>query len=161
MQKITPFLWFNGQAEEAMNFYTSVFKDSKVGNIMRYGEAGPGAPGSVLSATFQLFGQDFTALNGGPAFSFTPAISFFINCQTQEEVDEYWDKLSAGGATNQCGWLQDKFGVSWQVVPDILGPMLQDKDAERAKRVMEAMLKMTRLDIKTLKEAYDSVMVHE
>jgi predicted 3-demethylubiquinone-9 3-methyltransferase (glyoxalase superfamily) len=161
MQKITPFLWFNGQAEEAMNFYTSVFKDSKVGNIMRYGEAGPGTPGSVLSATFQLFGQNFTALNGGPAFSFTPAISFFINCQTQEEVDEYWDKLSAGGATNQCGWLQDKFGVSWQVVPDILGLMLQDKDAEKAKRVMEAMLKMTKLDIKTLREAYDSVMVHE
>jgi predicted 3-demethylubiquinone-9 3-methyltransferase (glyoxalase superfamily) len=155
MQKITPCLWFNGQAEEAMNYYTSIFKDASVGNIMRYGEAGPGEPGSVLTATFTLFGQEFTALNGGPAFSFTPAISFFINCETQEEVDEYWDKLSAGGKTSQCGWLEDKFGISWQVAPSILGAMLRDKDAAKAKRVMEAMLKMTKLDIKTLQAAHD------
>lgn len=153
MQKITPFLWFNGQAEEAMNFYTSVFKDAKVGNIMRYGSAGPGEPGSVLSATFSLFGLEFTALNGGPGFNFSPATSFFVSCETQEEVDEYWNKLSEGGKTNQCGWLDDKFGVTWQIVPSVLGPLLQDKDREKAKRVMQAMLKMTKLDIKTLQEA--------
>lgn len=155
MQKITPFLWFNGQAEEAMNHYISIFKDAKVGNVMRYGEAGPGKPGSVLSVTFTLFGQEFTALNGGPAFDFSPAISFFVLCETQQEVDEYWNKLSTGGKTNQCGWLDDKFGVTWQIVPSILGPMLQDKDPAKAKRVMEAMLKMTKLDIKILKTAYD------
>ena len=155
MQKITPFLWFDGRAEEAMNFYTSIFKHSKVGNVMRYGDAGPGPKGSIMSAEFEIEGQEFFALNGGPMFKFSPAISFFVKCQTQEEVDDFWAKLSAGGATNQCGWLQDKFGVSWQIVPTVLGEMLQDKDPQKATRVMQAMMKMTKLDIKLLKQAYD------
>jgi len=155
MQKITPFLWFDGKAEEAMNFYTSIFKNAKVGSITRYGEAGPGPKGSVMSATFELEGQQFFALNGGPQFKFTPAISFFVNCTTQEEVDRYWEALSAGGEKLQCGWLTDKFGLSWQIVPTVLGEMLSDKDAAKASRVMQAMLNMTKLDIKGLKLAYE------
>jgi len=154
MQKITPFLWFDGQAEEAMNFYTSIFKNSKIVSMMHYGEAGPGAKGTVMSATFEIQGQEFTALNGGPHFKFSPAISFFVNCETQEEVDELWEKLSEGGKTNRCGWLNDKFGVSWQIVPTALGEMLQDKDAEKSQKVMAAMLQMDKLDIETLRRAY-------
>jgi predicted 3-demethylubiquinone-9 3-methyltransferase (glyoxalase superfamily) len=153
MQKITPFLWFDGRAEEAMNFYTSIFKNSKVGRISRYGDAGPGAKGSVMTAAFQIEGQEFVALNGGPLFKFTPAISFFVNCETQPEVDELWEKLSEGGEKQQCGWLRDKFGVSWQIVPSVLGQLLGDKDPEKSKRVMQAMLKMTKLDIEGLKRA--------
>lgn len=153
MQKITPFLWFNGQAEEAMNFYTSIFKNSKAINVSRYGEGGPGQKGSVMSATFQLEGQTFMALNGGPQFTFTPAISLFVNCETQEEVDELWRKLSAGGSEERCGWLRDKYGLSWQIIPSVLGKLLQDKDPEKAKRVMMAMLKMNKIDIKILQEA--------
>ncbi len=155
MQKITPFLWFDGKAEEAMNFYTSIFRNSKVRDVMRYGDAGPGPKGSVMSATFEIEGQELIALNGGPAFSFTPAISFFVKCETQEEVDDLWAKLSAGGKTQQCGWLQDKFGLSWQIVPNILGKLLQDKDRQKASRVREAMLKMVKLDIKGLQAAYE------
>jgi predicted 3-demethylubiquinone-9 3-methyltransferase (glyoxalase superfamily) len=155
MQKIAPFLWFDGKAEEAMNFYVSIFKSSKVVSITRYGETGPGPKGSVMTATFQLEGQDFFALNGGPQFTFTQAISFFVNCVSQQEVDELWEKLSEGGEKQRCGWLKDKFGLSWQVIPSVLGEMLQDKDAERAKRVMEAMLQMGKIDIKALKQAYD------
>src|SRR5215475_8149165 len=155
MQKITPFLWFNGNAEEAVNFYTSVFKDSKIVRTSRYGDAGPGPKGSLMSATFQLNAQEFIALNGGPEFSFTEAISFFVDCKTQEEVDAYWDKLSDGGTPQRCGWLKDKFGISWQIVPSALGEMLQDKDRAKSKRVMTAMLKMVKLDIKGLKEAFD------
>ena len=154
-QKIAPFLWFDGRAEEAANFYTSIFKNSKVGTIMRYGDAGPGPKGSVMSATFELEGQEFIALNGGPHFTFTPAISFFVNCETQAEVDELWEKLSAGGETNQCGWLRDKFGLSWQIVPAILGRLLQEKDPVKSQRVMRAMLQMTKLDIEELKRAYE------
>ncbi|PZO37194.1 MAG: hypothetical protein DCF19_19525 [Pseudanabaena frigida] len=154
MQKITPFLWFDGQAEEAMNFYTSIFKNSKIVSVMHYGEAGPGAKGTVMSATFEIQGQEFIVLNGGPHFKFSPAISFFVNCETQEEVDELWEKLSEGGKTNRCGWLDDKFGVSWQIVPTALGVMLQDKDAEKSKKVMAAMLQMDKLDIETLRRAY-------
>jgi predicted 3-demethylubiquinone-9 3-methyltransferase (glyoxalase superfamily) len=153
MQKITPFLWFDGRAEEAMNFYTSIFKNSKVGRVSRYGDAGPGAKGSVMTATFQIEGHEFVALNGGPLFKFTPAISFFVNCETQQEVDELWEKLSEGGEKQQCGWLKDKFGVSWQIVPSILGQLLGDKDPEKSRRVMQAMLKMTKLDIAGLKRA--------
>ncbi len=153
MQKITPFLWFNGQAEEAMNFYISIFKNSKAINVSRYGEGGPGQKGSVMSATFQLEGQTFMALNGGPQFTFTPAISLFVNCETQEEVDELWRKLSAGGSEERCGWLKDKYGLSWQIIPSVLGKLLQDKDPEKAKRVLIAMLKMNKIDIKILQEA--------
>jgi predicted 3-demethylubiquinone-9 3-methyltransferase (glyoxalase superfamily) len=155
MQKITPFLWFDGKAEEAMNYYVSVFKNSKVVRVSRYGDAGPGPKGTVMSATFQLDGQEFFALNGGPQFTFTPAISFFVNCETQQEVDELWDKLSAGGRKDRCGWLQDRFGVSWQVIPSILGKLLQDNDTEKANRVMKAMLQMDKIDIKRLQQAYD------
>jgi len=154
VQKITPFLWFDGKAEEAMNFYVSVFKNSKVGRVSRYGEAGPGPKGTVMSATFQLDGQDFFALNGGPQFVFTPAISFFVNCETQQEVDELWDKLSEGGQKERCGWLKDRFGLSWQIIPSILGKLLQDPDAEKAKRVMQAMLQMDKIDIERLKQAH-------
>ncbi|MBZ5679470.1 MAG: VOC family protein [Acidobacteriia bacterium] len=155
MQKITPFLWFDGKAEEAMNFYVSVFKNSKVVRVTRYGEGGPGAKGTVMSATFQLEGQDFFALNGGPQFTFSPAISFFVNCETQQEVDELWEKLSEGGSKDRCGWLNDKYGLSWQIIPSVLGKMLQDKDAEKAKRVMMAMLQMEKIDIAGLKRAYE------
>ena len=153
MQKITPCLWFDGKAEEAMNFYVSIFKSSKVGSVSRYGDAGPGPKGSVMVATFQLEGQEFMALNGGPQGTFSPAISFMVNCKTQDEVDELWEKLSDGGQIQQCGWLQDKFGVSWQIVPTALGEMLRDKDPARSKRVMEAMLKMKKLDIEKLRRA--------
>jgi predicted 3-demethylubiquinone-9 3-methyltransferase (glyoxalase superfamily) len=155
MQKITPFLWFNGQAEEAMNFYASIFKNSKIGEVTRYGKAGPGPEGTVMSATFQLEGQEFYALNGGPHFSFTPAISFFVNCETQQEVDEFWGKLSEGGEIQQCGWLQDKYGLSWQIIPTILGKLLKDKDPAKAQRVIQAMLQMKKIDIARLKQAYD------
>jgi len=155
MQTITPFLWFNDQAEEAMTFYTSIFKNSKIGSISRYGEAGPGPKGTVMSATFQLDGQEFMALNGGPVFSFTPAISFFVNCETQEEVDELWEKLSAGGEEGQCGWLKDKYGLSWQIVPSALGEYLNGKDAAKSQSAMQAMLQMKKLDINALKQAYE------
>jgi predicted 3-demethylubiquinone-9 3-methyltransferase (glyoxalase superfamily) len=155
MQKITPFLWFDNQAEEAVNFYTSIFKNSRIGSISRYGEEGPGGKGKVMTAIFQLDGQEFMALNGGPVFTFSPAISFFVNCETQEEVDELWEKLSEGGEKGQCGWLKDKFGVSWQIVPTILGELLNDPDAEKASRVTKAMLQMNKLDIKILKQAYE------
>jgi predicted 3-demethylubiquinone-9 3-methyltransferase (glyoxalase superfamily) len=155
MQRITPFLWFDDQAEEAMNFYVSIFKNSKVGRVTRYGEAGPGAKGSVMSATFQLEGQEFMALNGGPHFSFTPAISFFVNCETQEEVDELWKKLSAGGKTERCGWLKDKYGLSWQIIPSALGRLMGDNNAAKAQSVMKAMLEMDKIDIARLQQAYD------
>lgn len=153
MQKIRPFLWFNDNAEEAMNFYLSVFKNSKAGTVSRYGDAGPGPKGSVMSATFELDGQEFMALNGGPTYRFTPAISFFVNCETQQEVDELWERLSAGGKKDRCGWLQDKFGVSWQIIPSALGRLLGDKDRARAQRVMQAMLQMDKIDIRRLEEA--------
>ena len=156
MQKITPFLWFDGNAEEAANYYISIFKNSKMGKISRYGEAGPGPKGSAMSVTFQIEGQEFFALNGGPQFKFTPAISFFVNCETQKEVDDLWEKLSAGGRTDRCGWLQDKFGVSWQIIPTVLGQLLGDKDPQRAKRAMQAMLQMTKIDGKALEQAADA-----
>jgi predicted 3-demethylubiquinone-9 3-methyltransferase (glyoxalase superfamily) len=155
MKKITPFLWFNDQAEEAMNFYISIFKNSKVVNVSRFGEAGPGPKGTVMTATFQINGQEITALNGGPQFSFTEAISFYVDCETQEEVDELWGKLSEGGEKGQCGWLKDKYGLSWQIVPSALIEMLQDKDPQRSKNVMEAMLKMNKIDLNILRQAYE------
>jgi predicted 3-demethylubiquinone-9 3-methyltransferase (glyoxalase superfamily) len=155
MQKIVPFLWFDGKAEEAMNFYVSIFKSSKVVQLTRYGDAGPGPKGTVMSAIFQLEGQEFYALNGGPQFKFSPAISLFVNCETQQEVDELWDKLSAGGKKNRCGWLDDKFGLTWQIIPTTLGKLLQDKDAARANRVMKAMMQMDKIDIARLQQAYD------
>jgi len=156
MQKIVPFLWFDGRAEEAMTFYTGVFKNAKVGKVMRYGDAGPFPKGSVMSATFELEGIEFTALNGPPMFKFTPAISFFVKCGSQQEVDGYWHALlEGGGAPQQCGWLTDKFGVSWQVVPTVLGEMLQDKDAQKATRAMQAMMKMVKLDIAELQRAFE------
>jgi predicted 3-demethylubiquinone-9 3-methyltransferase (glyoxalase superfamily) len=153
MQKITPFLWFDGEAEEAVKFYTSVFKNSKIGRIARYGEGSPGPKDSVMTAEFQIEGQEFVALNGGPQYKFTPAISFLVNCETQEEVDELWEKLTAGGKEVQCGWLTDKYGVSWQIVPTVLAELLGDKDAAKSKRVMKAMLQMVKLDIAGLKRA--------
>lgn len=154
MQKITPFLWFNGKAEEAANFYVSIFKNSKIGDVTRCGEAGPGPKGSVMTATFQLDGQEFMALNGGPMFTFTPAISFFVNCATQEEVDALWEKLSEGGEKSRCGWLKDKYGVSWQIIPTVLGEMMCDKDPEKSKRVMQAMLQMDKIDVIRLRQAH-------
>jgi len=156
MQKITPFLWFDGKAEEAANFYTSIFKNSKIIEFMRYGDAGPGPKGSLMSATFELDGQRFIALNGGPQFQFSPAISFFVLCDTQAEVDHFWEELSAGGQKIQCGWLKDKFGISWQIVPKVLGEMLRDKDPAKSQRVMKAMLQMQKLDIQGLKNAYEN-----
>jgi predicted 3-demethylubiquinone-9 3-methyltransferase (glyoxalase superfamily) len=153
-QKITPFLWFDDNLEEAINFYSSVFKNSKIVNVSRYGEAGPGQKGKVMTATFQLEGQYFFALNGGPQFKFTEAISFYVDCKTQDEVDELWEKLSAGGEKSRCGWLKDKFGLSWQIIPSVLGKMLQDKDPIKARSVMEAMLKMDKIEIADLKKAY-------
>ena len=155
MPPITPFLWFDNNAEEAMNFYVSVFKNSKVGRVTRYGEAGPGPAGSVMTVEFELDGQEFVGLNGGPHFKFTEAVSFTVRCETQEEIDYYWDKLSAGGQTSRCGWLKDKFGLSWQVEPRILGDLMADKDPEKAKRVMEAMLKMDKIDIEPIRRAYE------
>jgi len=155
MQKITPFLWFDGKAEEAMNFYVSVFKNSKVVSVSRYGEGGPGPKGTVMSATFQLDGQEFFALNGGPQFKFTEAISLFVKCETQPEIDEMWEKLSAGGEKSRCGWLKDKYGLSWQIIPPILGQLLNDKDPQKSKRVMQAMLQMNKIDIAKLKQAYE------
>ena len=155
MQKIKPFLWFDGKAEEAANFYVSIFKNSKITGMSRYGEEGPGPKGTVMVVTFELDGQQFMALNGGPHFTFSPAISFLVNCETQQEVDELWDKLSAGGTKERCGWLRDKYGVSWQIVPTVLGKLMQDKDAERSKRVMQAMLQMNKLDIQGLQRAYE------
>ena len=155
MQKITPFLWFDNQAEGAMNFYVSIFKNSKVLGVTRYGDTGPGPKGTVMTAKFQLEGQEFIALNGGPHFKFTEAVSFVVNCESQEEVDYFWEKLSEGGAESQCGWLKDKYGLSWQIVPTVLVEMLQDKDPEKSQRVMKAMMEMVKIDIKKLKEAYD------
>ena len=155
MPLITPFLWFDNNAEEAMNFYVSVFKNSKIGKVTRYGEAGPGPAGSVMTVEFELDGQEFVGLNGGPHFKFTEAVSFTVRCETQEEIDYYWDKLSEGGQTSRCGWLKDKFGLSWQVEPRILGDLMADKDPEKAKRVMEAMLKMDKIDIEPIKRAYE------
>jgi predicted 3-demethylubiquinone-9 3-methyltransferase (glyoxalase superfamily) len=155
MKKITPFLWFDDKAEEAMNFYVSIFKNSKIVGVSRYGEGGPGPKGTVMTATFQLDGQEITALNGGPQFAFTEAISFYVDCESQQEVDELWEKLSEGGGQGQCGWLKDKYGLSWQIVPSVLGELLQDKDANRARRVMEAMLQMRKIEIERLKIAYE------
>ncbi len=155
MQKITPFLWFDGKAEEAMKFYISIFKNSKMVSVTRFGEAGPGPKGTVMTATFQLDGQQFVALNGGPQFKFTEAVSFFVNCETQPEVDELGEQLSEGGEKGRCGWLKDKYGLSWQIVPTDLGKLLHDKDAEKSKRVMQAMLQMSKIDIQKLKQAYD------
>ena len=154
MEKITPFLWFNTEAEEAANFYTSIFKNSKIGAVSRYGEAGPGPKGSVMTISFQLNGQEFIALNGGPQFKFTEAISFVVNCETQDEIDQYWGKLLEGGTPQACGWLKDKYGLSWQIVPNNLSKLFSSKDPEKSKRVMEAMMKMVKFDIKALEEAY-------
>jgi predicted 3-demethylubiquinone-9 3-methyltransferase (glyoxalase superfamily) len=149
MQKITPFLWFDGNAEEAMNFYVSIFKNSKIVSLSRSGESGP-----LTGGTFQLDGQEFLVLNGGPQFAFSPAVSFFVNCETQQEVDELWEKLSAGGEKQRCGWLKDKYGLSWQIIPSVLGKMLNDKNAGNSKKAFEAMLRMDKMDIKTLEQAY-------
>ena len=156
MQKITPFLWFDANAEEAVSFYTSIFKDSKVLETARYGDAGPGPKGSVMTIRFLLNGQEFVALNGGPHFKFNESISFVVNCETQQEVDDYWKKLLAGGGKEvQCGWLTDKFGLSWQITPTILLRMIADKDPAKSNRVMQAMMKMVKLDIEPLKRAYN------
>jgi len=154
LQKISPFLWFDHQAEEAARFYTSIFKNSKIEKIIRYGEAGPGPAGSVMTVAFELEGQKFTGLNGGPHFTFTEAISFVVNCETQAEVDEYWEKLSAGGQEVQCGWLKDKFGLSWQIVPMRLIELLEDKDVAKSQRVMKAMMQMKKIEIAGLEKAY-------
>ena len=153
MQKISPFLWFNDNAEKAVKFYISVFKKGKITDITRYTEGAPAPAGTVMTVEFQLFGQEFIALNGGPVFKFTEAISFVVHCKTQREVDHYWRKLSAGGETSQCGWLKDKFGLSWQIVPTVLIDLLSSKNRAKATRVMQAMLQMTKIDIKRLKQA--------
>ncbi|HEV2423880.1 MAG TPA: VOC family protein [Terriglobia bacterium] len=155
MQKINPFLWFDNRAEEAANFYTSIFKNSQIRTVARYPEGSPGPAGTVMTVTFELDGQTFIALNGGPVFKFTEAISFFVNCETQEEVDQLWSRLSDGGEESRCGWLKDRFGVSWQIIPKALGEMLQDKDAARAKRVVQAMLQMKKIDVNILRQAYE------
>lgn len=155
MPKITPFLWFDTQAEEAANLYVSIFKNSKILKISRYGDAGPGPKGSVMTVEFALDGQKFIALNGGPHFKFTEAISFSVDCKTQKEVDDYWEKLSAGGEQGPCGWLKDKYGLSWQINPTVLGEMLSDPDRKKSKRVMEAMMKMKKIDIAGLQKAYE------
>jgi predicted 3-demethylubiquinone-9 3-methyltransferase (glyoxalase superfamily) len=153
MQKITTFLWFDTQAEEAMNFYISIFKNSRVVNITRYGEAGPGPKSTVMSVSFELEGQRFMGLNGGPHFHFTEAISLFVNCESQQEVDDLWAKLSAGGQEGRCGWLKDKFGLSWQIIPSALGEALSNKDPDKARRAMQAMLQMNKIDIERIKQA--------
>ena len=155
MQKITPFLWFNDEAEEAVEFYVSIFKNSKVVSTSRYGAEGPQPRGSVMTAVFDLDGQRFIALNGGPQFTFSPAISFLVNCETQAEVDELWEKLSDGGEQQPGGWLKDKYGVSWQIIPTVLGELLQHKDKERSKRVMQALLQMQKIDIARLRQAFE------
>ena len=155
MQKITPFLWFNDNAEEAMNFYVAIFKNSKIVSVSRYGAAGPGPKGQVMTGVFELEGQKFMVLNGGPHFKFTEAISLFVDCETQQEGDELWEKLSAGGEKSRCGWLKDKYGLSWQIIPKALGRLMGDKDAEKSKRVMMAMLQMSKIDVQALQRAYD------
>lgn len=154
MQKITPFLWFDNQAEEAMSFYVSLFKNSKVLEVSRYGEGAPVPAGTAMSVSFELDGQPFHGLNGGPMFNFSPAISFFVNCETQAEVDQLWEKLSAGGEKQRCGWLKDKFGISWQIIPSTLSKLLRDKDPAKSRRVMQAMLQMDRIDIEALQRAH-------
>ena len=153
MQKMMTCLWFDNQAEQAARYYTSIFKNSKILSMSRYGDTGPGQPGTVMVAMFELEGQEFMALNGGPEFKFTPAISIYVNCKTQAEVDELWEKLSAGGEKGQCGWLTDKFGLSWQIVPTALGELMSDKDSEKVRRVTQAMLQMKKLDIAELQRA--------
>jgi predicted 3-demethylubiquinone-9 3-methyltransferase (glyoxalase superfamily) len=155
MQKITPFLWFDNNAEDAAKFYTSIFKNSKLGKVARYGDAGPGPKGSVMTVEFELNGEQFTALNGGPEFKFTEAISFMVNCESQEEIDYFWEKLTAGGQEVQCGWLKDKFGLSWQITPTALLKMLNDPDPAKSQRVMKAMLEMIKIDLPTLQRAYE------
>jgi predicted 3-demethylubiquinone-9 3-methyltransferase (glyoxalase superfamily) len=153
MPKITPFLWFNDKAEEAANFYVSIFPNSKILSVSRYGDAGPGPKGSVMTVAFELDGEPFTALNGGPNFTFTPAVSFVVHCDRQQEVDDYWAKLTAGGKPVQCGWLEDKYGLSWQIVPKVLMRLLQDKDPAKSRRVMKAMMQMVKIDIAQLEAA--------
>lgn len=156
MQKVTTFLWYDDKAEEAVNFYVSLFKNSKITNVARYGDAGPGPKGTAMTVNFQLEGQEFIALNGGPHYKFTPAISLFVNCETQEEVDSLWDKLSAGGRKDRCGWLQDKYGLSWQIIPAALMRLMSDPDPKKSARVMQAMLQMDKIDIRKLQEAHDA-----
>jgi predicted 3-demethylubiquinone-9 3-methyltransferase (glyoxalase superfamily) len=155
MSTITPFLWFDDKAEEAMNFYVEVFGDAKVGEVSRYGDGGPGPAGAVMSATFELRGQQFMALNGGPGFPFTEATSFFVACETQEEVDDLWEKLTAGGEESRCGWLKDRYGLSWQIIPNALGELLNDPDPVKSQRVMQAMLQMGKIEIEGLRAAYE------
>lgn len=155
MQKITPYLWFDGQAEEAANYYTSIFDNSRVVDVQRYGEAGPGTPGTAMTVTFELDGQQLVGLNGGPEFSFTEAISFYVSCKTQDEVDDLWGKLSEGGQPGPCGWLKDRYGLSWQIIPTALPELLSDPDAERSSRVMKAMLSMSKIDVQGLRDAYE------
>jgi predicted 3-demethylubiquinone-9 3-methyltransferase (glyoxalase superfamily) len=153
MQKITPFLWFDKEAEEAMNFYCSIFRNSKKGKVVRYGEVGPGNMGNVMTVSFELEGLEFTALNAGPQFKFTEAVSMYVNCETQAEVDDYWDKLSDGGSIQMCGWLKDKFGLSWQIIPSALPKLMSDPDRDKANRVMQAMLQMKKIDVAALERA--------
>jgi predicted 3-demethylubiquinone-9 3-methyltransferase (glyoxalase superfamily) len=155
MSTITPFLWFDDDAEEAMNFYVEVFGDAKVGEVSRYGEGGPGPAGAVMSATFELRGQQFMALNGGPDFPFTEAVSFFVACETQDEVDDLWEKLTKGGEESRCGWLKDQYGLSWQIIPNALGELLNDPDPVKSQRVMQAMLQMGKIEIEGLRAAYE------
>lgn len=158
-QKIAPCLWFNSNAEEAANFYISIFQNSKIGKVSRYGKNAPMPEGTALTVAFELEGQSFLALNGGPMFKFTEAVSFVVNCETQKEIDEFWKKLSAGGQEQQCGWLKDKYGLSWQIVPVQLGKMLEDKDTAKAGRVMQALMKMVKLDLDVLEKAYNGATV--
>jgi predicted 3-demethylubiquinone-9 3-methyltransferase (glyoxalase superfamily) len=155
MEKITPFLWFDNNAEEAMTFYVSIFPNSKILSMSRFGDAGPGPKGTMFFGTFELDGRPYMALNGGPTYKLTEAFSLMVNCETQDEVDDLWERLSAGGSKDRCGWVKDKFGLSWQIVPTVLGELMQDKDPEKSKRVTQAMLKMNKLDIGVLKQAYE------